>query len=107
MATDLAPNFRVLALTTQRDPFPRVNIKAERAQDVATMAIAHIYALHGLQVEREQLLVEHWPLIQPPACPPGGRRDGRSASMLAAILRFLSAIRSCVLRPLCAGMRAN
>ncbi len=67
MATDLACTFRILALTAQCDPFPRVSIEANRAEDAAAMAIERIYALHGLQVTREQLLVERWPLILPPS----------------------------------------
>ncbi len=63
---ELACTFRILALTAQCDPFPRVSIKADRAEDVAAMAIERIYALHGLQVTREQLLVERRPFILPP-----------------------------------------
>lgn len=56
MATDSAFTFGVVALTTQRDPFPRVIIEVDTAEDVIGVAVARIYALHGLRVTRQQVV---------------------------------------------------
>ncbi len=66
MATDPAFTFCCLALTTRRDPFPRVSVEADLLEDVIGLAIAHIYAQHGVQVTRQQVLVERWPFTLPP-----------------------------------------
>jgi hypothetical protein len=58
--------FGVLALIAQRDPFPRVSVEADLLENVIGLAIAHIYAQHGVQVSRHQVLVERWPFILPP-----------------------------------------
>jgi hypothetical protein len=69
MAPPPACTLRVLALTTQCDPFPRISIDVDRfSQEVIGLAIAHIYAMHGLRVTRHQVLVERTaPFTHPPS----------------------------------------
>lgn len=58
MPTDPAFTFHCLAITTRRDPFPRVSVTAARAADVIGVAMVHLYALHGVRVSRLQVVVE-------------------------------------------------